>query len=144
LQAVFLHSCKVMLNVQTAASIWLAVRGGRGSGLKQIRFFQANFPKKLNFSGIFTKNFDSYRQISGEYRFFSGNLNFFDFPGKNVPFIATSGQIILFLFKSHQFRTYFLYMIRYNNISRPIHVSPCASTITPCPKSGGRDPQPQD
>src|SRR6218665_221695 len=33
-------------------------------------------------------------------------------------FIATSGQIILFLFKSHHFRTYFLYMIRCNNISR--------------------------
>src|SRR6218665_1378862 len=44
----------------------------------------------------------------------------FDFPGKNWPFrpTATSGQIILFLFKSHHFRTYFLYMIRYNDISR--------------------------
>jgi len=37
----------------------------------------------------------------------------------NCSFTAGSGQIILFLFKSHHFRTYFLYMIRYNNISRP-------------------------
>jgi len=35
----------------------------------------------------------------------------FDFPGKNWSFTAMSGQIILFLFKSHHFRTYFLYMI---------------------------------
>ena len=47
------------------------------------------------------------------------------FPGRFPPknrlsmqkFIATSGQIILFLFKSHQFWTYFLSIIRYNNIS---------------------------
>ena len=30
-------------------------------------------------------------------------------------------QIILFLFKSHNFRTYFLYMISNNNILRPAH-----------------------
>src|SRR6218665_2590971 len=36
-------------------------------------------------------------------------------------FTATSGQIILFLFKSNHFLTYFLYMIRYNNMSRPVH-----------------------
>jgi len=29
--------------------------------------------------------------------------------------------IILFLFKIHHFRTYFLYMISYNNMSRPVH-----------------------
>src|SRR6218665_852864 len=50
---------------------------------------------------------------------FSGNLKKIEFPGKNLPFTATSWQIILFLFKSHHFRTYFLCMIRYNNISRP-------------------------
>ena len=36
-------------------------------------------------------------------------------------------------------------MIRYNNISRPVHDSndPSATLpATPCPKSGGRDPQP--
>src|SRR6218665_1267590 len=55
---------------------------------------------------------------------FSGNFTNFDFLGKNWPFTATSGQIILFFFKSHHFRTYFLYMIRYNNISRPAHDPP--------------------
>src|SRR6218665_3250513 len=51
---------------------------------------------------IFFKNFDFFRQF----------LKKFDFPGKNCSFTATSGQIILFLFKSHHFRTYmyFLYM----------------------------------
>jgi len=66
---------------------------------QKILFFQENFLKISIFSGNFTKNFD--------------------FPGKNWPFTATSGQIILFLCRSHHFRTYFLYIIRYNNISRP-------------------------
>ena len=59
-------------------------------------------------------------------------------------FTATFGQIIIFLFKSHHFRTYFLYMIRYNNISRPVH-DPPATPRHSCPKSvGSRPPNPQD
>src|SRR6218665_1922016 len=73
-------------------------------------------------------------------------LKKFDFPSKNCPFIATSGQIILFLFKSNHFRTYFLYMIRYNNISRPVHDSnapPAPPPRPPCdplPKIWGSRP----
>ena len=63
------------------------------------------------------------------------------FSRQNYLFTATSGQIILFLFKSHHFRTYFLYMMRCNNISRPVH-DPLRPPTTPCPKSRGRDPQP--
>src|SRR6218665_1427509 len=50
--------------------------------------------------------------------------------------LPTLGQIILFLLKIHHFRTYFLYMIRYNNISRPVHDPPSTSR-TLCPKSEG-------
>src|SRR6218665_1777500 len=51
-------------------------------------------------------------------KFFTGK---FPISSKNWPFIATSGQIILFLFNSHHFLTY-LDMIRYNNnISQPVH-----------------------
>ena len=53
---------------------------------KKVWFFQADFRKFRFFSGNFTRNFY--------------------FPGKNWPFTATSGQIVLFLFKSHHFRTY--------------------------------------
>src|SRR6218665_3930486 len=53
-----------------------------------------------------------------------------------------ANYIILFLFKSHHFRTYFLYMIRYNNILRPVHDPSATPPRRPCPKSGGRDPQP--
>ena len=52
-----------------------------------------------------------------------------DFTGRNWPFTATSGQIILFLFQSHHFRTYFLYMIRYNNILRPPATTPPAQNL---------------
>src|SRR6218665_1576913 len=105
--------------------------GGRGSGSKYFRFFQANFLKISLFSGNFTKKFN--------------------FPGKSWPFTATSGQIIPFLFKSHHFGTYFLYIIRYNrpNISRPVHDPPydplCDPTTTPAQNLGwSRPPTPQD
>ena len=81
--------------------------------------FQGNFPKNSTF-------FRQFKQ--------------FDFPGKNCSFTANSGQIILFLFKSHNFRTYFLYMIRYNNISRPVH-DPLQPPRPLCPKPGGSRPQ---
>src|SRR6218665_2318680 len=63
--------------------------------------FQANFLKSFDFFRQFKKNFD--------------------FPGKNCSFTATPWQIILYLFKSHHFLTYFQYMIKYNNISRSVH-----------------------
>src|SRR6218665_3622041 len=62
-----------------------------------------------------------------------------DFSGKNWLFTAISGQIILFLFKSHHLRIYFLYMIRYNNILRPVH-DPTTPPRPPCQKSGGSRP----
>src|SRR6218665_864806 len=61
----------------------------------------------------------------------------FDLLGKDGPFTVTSGQIIISLFKSHLFRTYFMYLIRYklNNISRP----PC-ELHDPLPKIWGLRP----
>jgi len=57
------------------------------------------------------------------------------YPDKMCHLQLNSRQIILFRLKSHHFWTYFLYMIRYNNASRP-------STT---PKSRVRDtPNPQD
>ena len=57
-----------------------------------------------------------------------------------------SGQIILFLFKSNHFRIYFLYMIRYNNISRPVHdpneppaTLPATTTLPATPAQYMRD-----
>jgi len=94
--------------------------GGCGSGSNKFRSLQTIFFRQLHkrisqknsiFPGKFPKNVDFFRQFKTK----------IDFPGKNFPFTATSGQIILFLFKSHHFRTYFLHMIRYNNILRPVH-----------------------
>ena len=76
---------------------------------------------------------------STKFRIFQANKKI-NFPGKNCSFTATFGQIILFLYKSHHFWTYFLYMIRYNNISRPVHDHPATRPTALCPKSGeGRD-----
>src|SRR6218665_3950057 len=76
------------------ASIWFEIWGS-WIRVNKILIFPGKFTKHLGFSGNFTRSVD--------------------FPGKTWPFTATSGQIILFLFKSHHFRTYFLCMIRYNN-----------------------------
>src|SRR6218665_2474437 len=71
--------------------------------LEKFRFLEANVREILIFSD---KCFFKFR--------FSGNFRKrFDFPGENGSFAASSGQIIPFLFKSQNFRTYFLYMIKY-------------------------------
>ena len=104
--------------------------------------FSRHISEKIRVSsGNFTKHFDFLRQIFKKFRFFqakfqkisifSGNFQKIPiFQAKISLFTATSGQIILFLFKSHHFRTYFLHMIECNNISRP-----------PEQNLGGRDPQ---
>jgi len=108
----------------------------QGKFPKTIDFFQVISQKFLIFQGKFLKNFD-----------FLGNFTEnFDLPGNNWLFTAISGQIILFLFKSHHFRTYFLCMIRYNNILRPVHdpMTPLRPPRSLCPKSGGlRPPTPR-
>jgi len=85
------------------------------------------------FQGKFPKNFDFFQVILYKISIFHGKFQRnIDFSGKNWLFTAVSRQIILFLFKSHNFRIYFLYMIRYNNILRPVH-----DPTTPCSKSCG-------
>ena len=107
--------------------------GGRGSGSKKFLFLQANFRKISIFSGNSTKEYRVFQANFRKFWFFR-QLKKFDFPSKKLSvYSCTSGQIILFLFKSNRFRTYFLNMIRYNNISRPIHDSP-ATPHDPLPK----------
>jgi len=103
----------------TAASIWFEIWGVVDPGKKYFNYFP----------GKFSRNFDFFMQYQKKCRLFQPNFwkiltsrqfkKKNRFPGKNCLCTATSGQIILFLFKSHHFRTYFLNMIRYNNISRP-------------------------
>src|SRR6218665_1315670 len=100
----------------TAASIWFEIWGVVDPGRKN-SISTGKFPKNSNFFRQFYKRISSFANFRN-FDFFR-QLKKFDFKAKNCPFTATSGQIILFLFKSNHFRTYFLYMIRYNNISRP-------------------------
>src|SRR6218665_2143190 len=111
-------------------------------GPKNFDFYTQISEKFQFFQAILQKNIEFCRQISDNFDFFR-QLKKFDFPSKKLSIYSV--QIILFLFKSNHFRTYFLYMIRYNNISRPVHDSndPLRPSLRPpCPKSGGRDPQP--
>src|SRR6218665_1786836 len=128
-----------------AASICFEIWGS-WIRVNKISIFQANFREISNFSGNFTKNFDFSGQILEQFQFFQAILKNSDFPGKNCSFTATSGQIILFLFKSHHFQTNFQYIIRYrgpNNISRPVHDLPAIPLLpptTPLPKIWGSRP----
>src|SRR6218665_2534569 len=129
--------------IATAASIWFEIWGS-WIRVKKFDFYRQISEKFQYFQPLLQKNIKFCRQISKNFDIFR-QLKISIFQAKNFPFTATSWQIILFLFKSNHFRTYFLYMIRYNNISRPVHVSNDLSATlpaTPCSKSGGRDPQP--
>src|SRR6218665_1870874 len=116
--------------------------GARGSGKKKFDFYRQISEKFQFFQAILQKNIEFCRQILIFFRQLKNSI----FQAKHCPFTATSGQIILFLFKSNHFRTYFLYnvyMIRYNNISRPVHDSndpPATLPATPLPKIWGPRP----
>ena len=104
---------------------------GRGSGSKNFDFYKQISEKFQFFQAILQKNIEFCRLISENFDFFR-QLKKTIFQAKNCPFTANSGQIILFLFKSNHFRTYFLYMIRYKNVSRPVY-----NPHYPHPKIGG-------
>src|SRR6218665_2491690 len=92
----------------SAASIWFEIWGESWIRVKKLRFFPANFGKiSIFFRQFYKRNFDFQARIS-ELPF---SLQNFHSARQNWPFTATSGQIILFLFKTRHFPTYFLYMI---------------------------------
>jgi len=76
---------------ETVSGVNLVLNLGVVDPGKKSRIFHANFRKISIFMAIY---------------------NFPIFQSKIAHFQPTSGQIILFLFQSHHFRTYFLYMIR--------------------------------
>src|SRR6218665_2965602 len=125
-----------------AASIWFEIWEVVDPGQKNVDFYRQISEKFQFFQAILQKNIEFCRQISGNFDFFR-QLKKSIFQAKSCPFTANSGQIILFIFKSNHFRTYFLYMIRYNNISRPFHDSidpPATLPATPLPKIWGSRP----
>src|SRR6218665_649416 len=118
---------------------------------EKFRFFQAIIFTKNRFLGQISEKVRFLQVISQKNSICKANFRkisifldnftkYLDFPSKNWLFTAISGQIILFLFKSHHFRTYFLYMIRYNNILRPVHDPP----TTPPPPPNPPPPRPQN
>jgi len=85
-----------------------------------------------------------FRQIFAKFWFFSGNLKKSIFQAKIAYLQLLLGKFLYFSSKVTTFETYFLYMIRYNNISRPVYNPPATPHDPPCPKSGVATPNPQD
>jgi len=121
-----------------AAEIWFEIWGVMDPG-KEINFFQANWR---------TNNFDLSRQIDENFDYFQAKISEWPFflaiyfkmsvyPDRichlGLGLQLNSSQIILYRLKSHHFRTYFLYMITYNNVSRP----PATTPRPPSQKSWG-------
>jgi len=141
----------------TVTSIWFEIWEVVDPGPQNFDFSRQISEKFRFSSGKFLKNFNFFKQICEKFRFFHVNfkkilifswqLKKIDFPGKSCSFTATSEQIIPFLFKCHYFRTYFLYMIIYNNISRPVHDPPRPNLRhphdPPAQNLWGCDPHPQ-
>src|SRR6218665_243892 len=90
----------------TAASIWFKIWWVVDPGQKNLDFYRQISEKFQFFQAILQKNIEFCRQISENFDLFQA-IKTIDFPSKKSQFTATSGQIILFLFKSHHFRTYF-------------------------------------
>src|SRR6218665_2394034 len=111
----------ICIYIQSAESIWFEIWGVADPGKRKFDFYR-QIPEKFRFlQAISLKKSDFSTANFRKILIFQEILKKFEFPGKNWSFTTTSWQIILFLFKNNHFRTYFLYMIRYNNISRPVH-----------------------
>ena len=90
----------------------------------RFRFFQANWQKISIFPGKLTKNFDYYQAKLSEWPFLVIYSKMSIYPDNICHLQLNSRQIILFRLKSHHFRTYFLNMISYNNVSQLVHDPP--------------------
>ena len=102
---------EIKRRIATTASIWFEIWGS-WIRVKISICIQPDFRKISIYSGNFTKEYRVFQANFRKFWFFQA-VKKIDFPSKKCPFTAISGQIILFLFKSNHFRTYFLYMIRY-------------------------------
>src|SRR6218665_587482 len=126
-----------------AASIWFEISSVVDPGQTNFDFYRQISEKVQFCQAILQKNIEFCRQISENFDFFR-QLKKFDFPSKKLSIYSyLLAIIILVLFKSNHFRTYFLYMIRYNNFSRPVHASnapPAPLPATPLPKIWGSRP----
>src|SRR6218665_2934439 len=133
--------------ILTAASIWFEMWGVVYPGQNNFDFYRQISEKFQFFQAILQKNIEFCRQISENSDFFR-QLKKFDFPSKKLSIYSYLwANYSISLQKYNHFRTYFLYMIRYNNISRPVHGSndPLRPSLRPaCPKLGGATPLPPE
>src|SRR6218665_3190091 len=107
--------------------------------VQKISISTGKFPKNFNFFRQFYKRIPSFAGKFPKMLICSGNKKLI-FRAKKVHLQLPLGKLFYFSSKVTTFEHTSLYMIRYNNISRPVHDSndpPATLPSTPCPKSGG-------
>jgi len=114
---------EIKRRIATTASIWFEIWAVVDPG-KKISISTGKFPKNFNFWGNFTKE---YRVLQANFRkfWFFQAIKKIRFSKQKIVHwqLATSGQIILFLFKSNHFRTYFLYISAVQPAARGPHAA---------------------
>src|SRR6218665_1056256 len=125
-----------------AASIWFEIWEVVDPGQKNVDFYRQISEKFQFFQAILQKNIEFCRQISGNFDFFR-KLKKLIFQAKKVHLQLPLGKLFYFSLKVTTFEHTSLYMIRYNNILRPVHDSndpPATLPSTPLPKIWGSRP----
>ena len=128
------HSCCFNLYFCPAALIWFEIWRVVDQGQTNFDFSRQISKKFRFFPGKFSKNSDFFRQILKEIRFFQAISQKFRFSRqKLLTYSYFWANYSISLHKSPLSNILpVAYMIRYNNISRPVHDLPRPS----CPKSG--------
>src|SRR6218665_2086 len=112
---------------------------------KKISISTGKFPKNFNFFRQFYKRISSFPGKIPKILIFFLGLKKLIFQAKNVHLQLPLGKLFYFSSKVTTFEHTSLYMIRYNNISRPVHDSndpPATLPSTPLPKISPSRPSP--
>src|SRR6218665_919812 len=112
---------EIKRRIATTATIWFEIWGIVDPGQK-ISIPTGKFPKNFNFFRQFYKRISSFPGKFPKILIFSGNKKI-DFPSKKVHLQLPLEKLFYFSSKVTTFEHTSLYMIKYNNISRPVHDS---------------------
>src|SRR6218665_859177 len=130
---------EIKRRITRAVSIWFEIWGVVDPGKKNFGFYRQISEKFQFFQAILQKNIEFCRQISENFDFFRQQKKLI-FQAKKVHLQLPLGKLFYFSSKVTTFEHTSLYIVRYNNISRPVHDSndpPCDPPFDPTAQNLG-------